>query len=392
MRENKRRNAGAHYASAAKPASRAYSRGNGPVAPQQYLEHSKSNKPRLRGWEKALITILVLVVLSGCTAFGYMMHLNKSIHLEDKDDLARTTKVLEEPLEMNDSFYALVIGSDSRTKSLKGTRSDVLILCHVDPEQHLVNMVSIPRDTAVNIPGHGVCKINAAMAYGGVSGTIDCVSKFAGVPISHFAVVRFDNVVDIVDSLGGVEVNVPQGFTTHYSGVTVPQGVNNLNGQQALAFARERYHVTGGDFARAQAQRTVMKAVVNKVLNASVSDMPGLVESLAKGVATDLDMADIVALAVQFKDGGITFNSATCPSYCKNMNGASYVCTMLDQWKEMMRRLDANIDPSDTTATIPVDAKISPQVGVPTNSASPQQYAEGDATQSVLPEDYGLNV
>lgn len=205
----------------------------------------------------------------------------------------------------------------------------------------------------IEIEGHGTQKINAAYAFGGPSEAVKTLSTFAGVPITHYVEVHFEELKDVVNELGGIQVNVPEGFYSDTSGLTIDAGEQTLDGDQALAFARERHAVSGGDFSRAQAQRMIIEAIVKKVLAASPTEIPGTVESLARCVTTDYSVTDLVSLALTFKDKGLTMYSAACPSYTLNQDGISYVGTQYKEWQDMMRRVDAGLDPADTSVEIP---------------------------------------
>ena len=110
-------------------------------------------------------------------------------------------------------------------------RSDTLILTRVDPKNKKVTLVSIYRDTYVNIEGHGPGKINAAYAFGGAQLAISTVSKFAGVPISHYAIVDFDGLEAVVDSVGGIDVNVPRDIDDDRAGGSLSAGQQTLDGE-----------------------------------------------------------------------------------------------------------------------------------------------------------------
>lgn len=132
-------------------------------------------------------------------------------------------------------------------------------------------------------------------------------------------------------------------------------GEQRLTGAQALAFARERYNVSGGDFGRAQAQRLIVQAIVQQVLSASPAQLPGIVGNLATCVSTDLSVGDLVAMAQQFQaaGGAPTIYSAACPAYSFTQDGVAYVGTMFDEWRTMMCLVDAGLDPNDAAAEVP---------------------------------------
>ena len=111
-----------------------------------------------------------------------------------------------------------------------------------------------------------------------------------------------------MDALGGVTVDVPEDIVAGNGGMSFSEGEQVMSGEQALAYARERYNVTGGDFGRAQAQRQIVEAVVRQVLASDPLEIPGLVAQLADAIVTDLSLADIVsyALELQGAEGGLT--------------------------------------------------------------------------------------
>ncbi|KAB1634954.1 LytR family transcriptional regulator, partial [Adlercreutzia muris] len=194
-----------------------------------------------------------------------------------------------------------------------GARSDTNIVVYVDPTRNQASIVSIPRDTMIDIDNVGISKFNAAYNYGGVSSTIREASQLLGVDISHYAEVNFENMVQLVDAVGGVDVEVTERIddtdadnTTdnpYGQRIIIEEGLQHLNGEQALVFARSRAFVDG-DFTRTANQRKLIMALVNKVLDMPVTDLPGVIQGAAKCVTTDLSVTDIISLAEQFKGEG----------------------------------------------------------------------------------------
>lgn len=319
----------------------------------------------------SLLALVVVFVAIFAVWFG-MLGSSMSI----KDDAER--QELEEELtpvnSASDPFYVLILGSDAR-ESDSGSRSDVIMLARVDPSSGSVSLVSIPRDTMVTING-STQKINAAYAHGGSAMAVRAVSEFAGVPISHFASVHFEELEEIVDMLGGVWVDVPESFSAGNGGMSFEAGNQLLNGQQALAYARERYHVSGGDFSRAQAQRQIVEAVIRQVLASSPVELPGLIGQLANCITTDLSVTDIVGYAQEFLGKELTVYSAICPSYTLNQDGVSYVATMFNEWKRMMQLVDAGLDPNDESAEVPDAQASNEQLGAASNSPAPRDYRD----------------
>ena len=352
----------------------------------------KVRKKRHKGAKIALIIVgivVALVVAAGAALALWVNSLNSSMSLNEEDRQA-LSQVLEQPTQAADgkessAFYMLILGSDAREGDT-ASRSDVTMLARIDPDTATVDLISIPRDTMVTIEGQGTQKINAAYAFGGAAGAVECVSEFAGVPISHYAEVHFDELEDVVNTLGGIWVDVPESFTTA-GGVTINSGEQKLNGEQALTFARERYNVSGGDFGRAQAQRIIVEAIIKQVLASSPAELPNVIGQLAESVSTDYSVTDMVALAQQFMGKDVTMYSAACPSYTLSQDGVSYVGTMFDEWRAMMQRVDAGLDPNDESAEIPEEQANNPDLGAATNSPAPQQYEDLAANAGLTTDD-----
>ena len=308
----------------------------------------KSHKARNRALAVLGVLVAIFAIVSGAFAL-YLHSLDSAMGFksqEDKDSM-RAAMLKTNPVEdKSQAFYMLVLGSDARVNDAT-SRSDVMILLRVDPTNGKITMVSIPRDTKVEIEGHGTQKINAAYAFGGAAGAVTAVSQFAGVPISHYAEVHFDELEQLVDDLGGVWVDVPVSNNqtgASNTGQKLNSGYQLLNGSQALAFARERY--TRGDFQRADNQKLVAQAIVKQVLDQQPTELPGTIQELAGCVTTDLSVSDIASLAQQFQSTGVTFYSATVPSTTQTIDGASYTITVQDKWDEMMGLVNQGKDPS----------------------------------------------
>lgn len=162
----------------------------------------------------------------------------------------------------NGLTFMLVIGSDGRV-GVGGNRGDALHVIGVNPAQGRATMLDIPRDTWVDIPGHGRERINAALEFGGPQLEVQTVSAFTGVPIAFWVMTTFDGLMGMVDDLGGVDVDVPQAMNDYFSGAYFPQGKLHMNGAQALAFSRNR-HIGDGDLTRTYNQGSLILAALAK--------------------------------------------------------------------------------------------------------------------------------
>ena len=312
-------------------ANTAYSRQS---AASQYSrnnpQYSRNANRRMSRGKKVAIGVLaaVLVAVVGCgTAFALYVNSINSELIGDmtSEEMQAIQDVLAPKKSFDEPFYMMLVGSDERAGSDEaGARSDTNIVVYVDPTRNQASIVSIPRDTMIDIDNVGISKFNAAYNYGGVSSTIREASQLLGVDISHYAEVNFENMVQLVDAVGGVDVEVTERIddtdadntTDNPNGkrIIIEEGLQHLDGEQALVFARSRAFVDG-DFTRTANQRKLIMALVNKVLDMPVTELPGVIQGAAKCVTTDLSVTDIVALAEQFKGkGDLTVYSAMAPT------------------------------------------------------------------------------
>ena len=167
-----------------------------------------------------------------------------------------------------------------------------------------VTLVSIERDTLVDMGEHGRQKINAAYSIGGASYAVEVVSRFAGVPISHYAEINFDDFVGEVDKIGGIDVDIMIDLDDDYANLHLKAGKQTINGDQALGLCRARHAYDaygGGDYYRTANQRMVIGAILKKVLASDPLTLTGTVNELAGSVTTDLSLADIASLATSFR-------------------------------------------------------------------------------------------
>ena len=264
------------------------------------------------------------------------------------------------------SIFLRMIGTDEAEDSVDEThRSDTNIVVRVDPVNNQATMVSIPRDTKIEIDGYGTNKFNAAYSYDGAAGAIREANELLGIQISHYAEVNFGKLKDLVDAVGGVDVVVPEriddpdadGTSAHpeWPRVIIEEGEQHLDGNQALVFARSRAYVDG-DFTRTANQRKLIMAIVNKVLALNTAELLGAVQAAANCVTTDLAVGDIAALAQQFQDDGdLTIYSAMVPSTTAMIGDVSYVINDPVATKEMMKLVEAGEDPSSVVSSGYVD-------------------------------------
>lgn len=188
----------------------------------------------------------------------------------------------------------VLMASDSRG-SIEDGRSDSLMVAHVSGDRKSVYLVSFPRDMWVEIPGRGMGKINWAYSYGGPQLTVRTLEQLTGVRMDHTVLVDFEGFIQLVDAVGGIEVYNPW-ETEQNAGYHFNEGMIQLDGEQALVYVRERYQLPNGDLDRAYRQRTVVKAIIQKIMTPEVLANPAtftdVVGQLADTVTVDEGMTN----------------------------------------------------------------------------------------------------
>ena len=332
-------------------------------------DYSKKKRGLSRGKKIVIgVVCVLLVALVGVGVAGawFIGNVDKTLQGNLTDEQRNAVAQVTQPTANFDKpFYMLLIGSDARADDASmGQRSDTNILVYVDPVQNIVSMVSIPRDTMIEINGNTE-KFNAAYAYNGPASSITEANELCDVKISHYAEVNFGKLKELVDAVGGVDVEVTErvddpdadGTTAHpeWPRVIIEEGEQHLDGNQALVFARSRAYADG-DFTRTANQRKLIMAIVNKVLAMNTTELLGVVQAASNCVTTDLAVGDIAALAQQFQgDEELTIYSAMVPSTTAMIGDVSYVINDPVATKEMMKLVEAGEDPSSVVSSGYVD-------------------------------------
>ena len=225
-----------------------------------------------------------------------------SYKVKNNDSATSVSDITSKP------FNVLISGSDTRGGFDENGRSDVIMIATVNPKTHTILLTSVPRDFYVTTAcdaGDG-CMQGALdkITHTGIHGTNTTkrtVEQLLGIEINYTFKVGFDTVTDLVDALGGVDVNVEPGYATNsfaaLSGFSVHEGVNHLNGEQALAFARERYSYTEGDRQRTKNQQQVLMGIVKEATKPSViTNYAAIMDTMANTFSTTMSNEEITDL------------------------------------------------------------------------------------------------
>ncbi|MBK5470015.1 MULTISPECIES: polyisoprenyl-teichoic acid--peptidoglycan teichoic acid transferase TagU [Bacillus] len=244
----------------------------------------------------------VLVVAGGVYAYTIYSNVSSTLDMVHKPLDRDKSEKRDQKVDVADQkpISILLMGTDQRESET--SRSDSLMLFTLNPQKKSMKITSIPRDTYTEIIGKGKKdKINHAYAFGGIDMAVKTVENFLNVPVDHYIEVNMAGFKDIVDAVGGVDVNNDLDFTsreTHFA-----KGNIHLDGEAALKYTRMRYEDPRGDFGRQMRQRQVIQAVIKK--GASVSSLASygdVLKAIEKNVKTSLTQDQMFDIQKNYKD------------------------------------------------------------------------------------------
>ncbi|USR79127.1 LCP family protein [Arcanobacterium pinnipediorum] len=283
-------------------------------------KRSATHQRKIGPWRNRLrifFTAVLALTLCGGTAVATMLHqLQSSIKQHDVSALiSQKDRPVENqaPLDQKagKSLNILLLGADLADGGLQ--RSDTTMIVHISANRERIDVVSIPRDTLVDIPpcvmGNGESSFwqydtifNAAFATGGnfdgnvaqsAACTMKTVEELTGIYIDGFAVLDFDSFRDVVNTIGGIDMCFNEDIDDPYSGISLTAGCHHLDGTQALGIARARYSIgDGSDIGRISRQHQVVTAIAKKTFSLNVfTDIPTLY-GILKNVTSHMDLSD----------------------------------------------------------------------------------------------------
>jgi LCP family protein required for cell wall assembly len=287
--------------------------------------------PRLTGRRKRiLVSVLagVMVLLGAITIGGYVLvhRLQSNVARVGGtfDGIPESERPTKAPASVGGTTF-LMVGSDSRDdvpttgSKAKGNamaagdhRTDTIMMVHIPPDRHSISVISIPRDSWVDIPGRGKNKVNAAYAFGGPALLIRTLEQLTNVRIDHFAVIDFYGFKSIIDAIGGIDLDVPSDTT----GRTVN---THLDGSAALTYVRERHSLPQGDLDRVKRQQNLIRVVMAKVSTVDPTSNPvqayKLLDAGTSAISFDSQFSDSDMRSLAFglrgmQSGGVNFMTA----------------------------------------------------------------------------------
>ncbi len=298
---------------------------------------------RRRGVRRFLVALGVLLLLVAAVAGGGVWYLTDRYAgnidrvagvFAELDEGARPAAATPAEPAGAEPVTFLLVGTDSRATADEGIaaggRSDAIMIARFSGDRQHAQLVSIPRDSWVAVPGHGNDKINAAYAYGGPALLVETVEQVTGVRIDHYVAIDFEGIVEVTDDLGGVDVVVAE--TTTNGPYTFPAGVNHLDGDRARWYLGQRHGLAGGDFDRVRRQQQFIEAVFSQLFTSGSLRDPGRLDAallaVTGAVAVDdtLGDADLLSLAYSLRDlRPEALDSFTAPVLGTGTEGAASV-------------------------------------------------------------------
>lgn len=268
----------------------------------------KESSGRKRHWfRNFVIAVILFIALLGVGMYMMVGAAYAKMNFKEIDALS------DLPMQEEGVINILLIGNDSRKNGEDG-RSDAMILLSVSSKTRGIYMTSLLRDMYVDIPGYGGNRLNAAYSYGGAELLMETIRQNFGIAVNRYVLVNFEAFANLVDSVGGIELELTSEEISYVNGYLVeynmllgrPQGTDNmdtsvsglvhLNGAQALAYSRNRY--IGTDFGRTERQRKVLTAVLGKLPGAVFTNLGGLMDGLLPNLTTNLTKEECFRLSL----------------------------------------------------------------------------------------------
>lgn len=291
------------------------------------------------------VALLIIIIAAGGTVFWYVQD---KIGKMNKVEIDESQLGISKNENLSGYRNVAIFGVDSRADDYgKGNRSDCIIIASINNKTHDVKLISVYRDTYVNIEGHGLDKITHAYSYGEAPLALKTLNENLDLNIKEFVTVNFDSVSDAVDALGGIkmeitaaEVKYINGYIDETSKVTgkkanhiTSAGTYTLDGVQAVAYSRIRY-TAGGDYKRTERMRDVITAMIAKLKTKSVSEINRIADIILPKVYTNLSTTDLLSMVPALS----SFNVAESIGWPYETKGIT-----LDRWYGVPVTLESNV-------------------------------------------------
>jgi LCP family protein required for cell wall assembly len=266
------------------------------------FSHFLVNEPVRRGPRRWVLVLVGLLVLLAAASAGGVILVRHQLSVYNSniqrfgDPFTKLAASARPPVAANHSMNLLLLGSDSRISAgdpsqwvAGAQRTDAIMLVHIPADRSGAFVISIPRDSWVDVPGHGLNKINAGFSFGGPALMVQTVEKITDVRIDHIVIADFEGFKALTDLLGGVTITVPK--TTRDSRAAFSAGTYRMDGTTALNYVRQRHNLPGGDFDREKRQQNWIRAVLKEMVSKGTLTDPikvnAVLDEMTKSIETD---------------------------------------------------------------------------------------------------------
>lgn len=291
--------------------------------------YRKTKADKKRSIIKVIVTLAVSLLI--CVS-AYGIYLIKEAESAVDTAYEPVGNINEDVEPLTDNISILFIGvddSEQRNQSDGNIRSDALVLATLNNADKSIKLVSIPRDTYTFIPDAGKeDKITHAYAFNGPSSTIESVEELLDVPIDYYLRMNFDAFIEVVDALGGIKVEVPYDITEQdendsKNAIELKEGIQFLDGSEALALARTRHY--DNDIERGKRQQMILESIMDRALSAgSITKYGDVFEAVGDNMKTDLSFQNMRALFEYAKNGKPDVETITLDGYDDMSTGTYY--------------------------------------------------------------------
>ncbi len=248
--------------------------------------------------------IFLLIIIIACVATAV-------VFVKTKLNKINYENVTANEIEINDGVEEVLkgytnialLGLDAQDATFTNSRSDCIMIISINNDTKEVKIVSVYRDTYLNIDGHGLDKVTHAYAFGKAPLALSAINKNLDLDITEYVTIDFDSVINIVDAMGGVEITVTSAEASQIPGISAA-GTYNLTGTQALAYGRIRKIDT--DYARTERMRNVVIKVFEKAKKLSLTQLNSLIDQLLPEVTTNISQTEILSYASKIGGYNVT--------------------------------------------------------------------------------------
>ncbi|MDF2569092.1 MAG: tagU [Sporomusa sp.] len=315
------------------------------------LQNKAGQRRRKIRWDRVLILLTMLLIavvaLAGATVYAYL----NIVRTPPTAQVVKST-TQRQPETLNNRVNILLLGVDDKDHENPydlARRSDTMMVASISPQEGTVNLLSLPRDTKVTIPGRkGYDKLNHAYAYGGAELTRSTVEQFLHIPINYYVVIDWQAFIKVIDILGGVDLYVEHdmNYEDPYANldIHINKGYQHLDGEKAGQYVRFRSDELG-DIGRVQRQQRFLKALAKEMMQVgTILKVPALVNTLNQYVETDMSAMTMVKVANSLKSfSSSNLNTEMLPGDFATIDGLSYWVPDKEQTKLLVETMFTSI-------------------------------------------------